>query len=69
VLVSSFDESSSYFGKNQIYTSIIGSGVAAGPVNDSLTILSLFTMLEANGGLGNFHKDDATAKPMPAIWR
>jgi phospholipase C len=69
ILVSTFDESGSYFGKNQIYTSIVGSGVAAGPVNDSLTILSLLTLLEANWDLGNFGKDDATAKPMPNIWR
>jgi hypothetical protein len=69
VLVSTFDESKSFFGKNQIYTSIVGPDVSPASVADPLTIVSLLKLLEDNWSLGDLGKGDATANSVPNIWK
>lgn len=69
VLISTFDESASRAGKNQIYTSIVGPAVKAIVVTDALNIYSLLNLVEENWSLGNLGKQDATATPVPNIWK
>lgn len=61
ILISTFDESEPSAARNQIYTSIVGSGVLAGTVSELLNIYSLLNMIENNWTLGNLGKSDATA--------
>lgn len=69
VLISTFDESGSHTGKNQIYTSIVGPAVKTIVVADALNIYSLLSMVEDNWSLGNLGKLDATAPPIQNIWK
>lgn len=69
ILISTFDESGSYFGKNQIYTSIVGPAVKPGIVSTALNIYSLLKLVEDNWNLGDLGKQDATATSIPDIWQ
>lgn len=69
ILISTFDESGKFFGKNQIYTSIVGATVKSGIYNDPLTLYSLMRLVEQNWNTGDLGKQDATANPVPDIWR
>ena len=68
VLITTFDESG-VSAKNQIYTSIVGPDVKAGIVSDLLSLYSLLNLIEENWNLGTLGKNDATAKPIPQIWK
>jgi len=68
ILISTFDESGSFFGKNQIYTSIVGPDVKPGIYSDALNLYSLLKLVEDNWDLGNLGKKDASASPIPNIW-
>lgn len=68
VLISTFDESGS-LASNQIYVSIVGEAVLAGNYSDSLNLYSLLKLIEDNWYLGNLGKEDATAVPIPFIWK
>jgi hypothetical protein len=68
IIISTFDESGPSF-KNQIYTSIVGGPVKIGSYSNAVTHYSLLQMIEDNWSLGNLGREDATATPMPAIWR
>lgn len=69
ILISTFDESEPTAPRNQIYTSVVGSSVVAGNYADSLNIYSLLNMVEDNWNLGSLGQGDATARPVPNIWR
>lgn len=69
ILVSTFDESGGYFGKNQIYTSIVGPAVKQGTVSTALNIYSLLKLVEDNWNLGDLGKLDASAPPITNIWQ
>lgn len=69
VLITAFDESENLFGRNQIYTSIYGPNVKPQTVTARLNLYSLLHLVESNWDLGNLGKQDATATPMPNIWR
>lgn len=68
ILISTFDESGS-LASNQIYVSIVGEMVKAGDYSDQLNLYSLLKLMEMNWDLGNLEKEDATASPIPNIWR
>jgi phospholipase C len=68
VLITTFDESGS-LASNQIYTSVVGPDVKPGEYSEKLDLFSIFNLLELNWDLGNFGKEDATATPIPNIWR
>lgn len=68
ILVSTFDESGGFFGKNQIYTSIVGPNVQRGVITSPLNLFSLLNLVEDNWNLGNLGKQDASAPPIPNIW-
>jgi hypothetical protein len=68
VLISSFDEAG-YFGKNQIYTSVVGSAVKPGVYSNALNLYSILQLVELNWNLGDLGQQDATAKPVPNIWK
>lgn len=68
VLISTFDESG-VSAKNQIYTTIVGGGVATGVHGDALNLYSLLKLIEDNWSLGNLGLGDATATPVPNIWK
>ncbi len=69
VLLTTFDESGHSSPNNQIYTSIVGSMVKPGLISDHLTIESLLNLIEDNWDLGDLGKQDATANPIPDIWK
>lgn len=69
VLISTFDESGLFSGKNQIYTSIVGPGVRPGVYPDRLTLPSLLKLIEENFGLSNLGKQDVSSTPIPNIWQ
>lgn len=68
ILISTFDESGISL-KNQIYTSVVGGGVAPGVHGDDLNLYSLLRLVEDNWSLGNLGLGDATAIPIPNIWK
>lgn len=68
VLISTFDESGS-LASNQIYVTIVGDRVRSGEYPEFLNLYSLLKMIEDNWKLGNLGKEDASAPPIPAIWR
>lgn len=68
VVVSTFDESGAS-ARNQIYTNIIGSNVNAGDQPGAVNLYSLLKLFEENWSLGSFGRDDASAVPMPNIWK
>lgn len=68
ILISTFDESEKYKGKNQIYTSIIGPEVKRINVSEALDTYSLLRLIEDNWSLGNLGQKDATATPISGIW-
>ena len=71
LLVSTFDESGGYFGKNQIYTTLFGPMIAAGgSFSSTFNHYSLLQMVEENWALGNLGKEDVTAQAFPsAVWK
>ncbi len=69
IFITTFDESGSFFSKNQIYTTISGPAVKPGVVNSALNIYSLLHLMEENWNLGNLQKEDASATPIPNIWQ
>lgn len=68
ILISTFDESGS-LASNQIYVSIVGEMIKSGDYSEALNLYSLLNLMETNWDLGNFGKEDATATPIPNIWR
>ncbi len=68
ILISTFDESGVSL-KNQIYTSIVGPAVLAKSVDDLLTIPSILKLIEENWGLDDLGSGDASAAPIPNIWK
>lgn len=69
VVITTFDESSLFSFKNQIYTSIFGPAVKPGNNSQDLNLYSLLALIEENWNLGNLGKHDATANPIRNIWR
>lgn len=68
VLITSFDESSFFSWKNQIYVSIVGKPVRPGNYSDALSTPSLLKLVEDNWNLGDLGRRDKTAAPIPNIW-
>jgi phosphoesterase family protein len=68
VLVTTFDESGTS-SRNQIYTSVVGTGVNPGVYSQGLNLFSLLKMVEDNWNLGDLGKQDATAVAVPNIWK
>jgi hypothetical protein len=68
IVISTFDESGSS-SKNQVYTSIVGGPVKVGTYSTAVSHYSLLQMVEENWSLGDLGREDATATPIPAIWR
>jgi hypothetical protein len=69
VLITTFDESEPVAPVNQIYTTVFGARVKAGPVSANLNTYSLLNMLEDNWGLGSLGRNDQNAVPVPTIWQ
>lgn len=69
-VITTFDESSYTNFKNQIYLSIIGSGVRQGVVNKETNLYSLLRLIEDNWFLGDLRKYDSVAAEIPSsIWK
>ncbi len=68
VVISTFDESG-VGPRNQIYTSIVGGSVKPTVIAGNMTIYSLLNLMEDNWNLGTLGKSDATATPVPNIWK
>ncbi len=70
LLVSTFDESGGLTGRNQVYTSLVGSMVLPGSnASESQNHYSLLKLVEENWNLGDLGKEDTRALPISGIWK
>lgn len=70
LLVVTFDESGGIFGRNQIYTALIGEHVIPGKqYTDKANHFDLLRTIEDGLGIGNLGKKDSTAKSFTNIWQ
>lgn len=68
VLITTFDESNTHTGPNQIYTTLTGANIKPQNVSKSLTTYSLLALIEDNWNLGDLGLHDASAPVVPDIW-
>jgi len=69
IVITTFDEAHSYFRRNQIYTSIVGSNINPGSYNDRLNMYSILALIEDNWDLGSLTRNDRDATRVPNIWK
>ena len=69
LVILTFDESENLFGKNQIYTLVLGANVKPGSsVDTPLNHYSLLKLIEDTWELGNLGRNDRTATAIKGIW-
>lgn len=69
-LITTFDESGSFFGNNHIYTSFYGPLVKSGAQsNAAYNHYNLLKTIEVGLGIGDLGRNDKTAVPILGIWQ